>query len=122
MPIQQYCSTKLTKQTSHLQFIYRVSGQLADTPTHGLPTRKLDDWQTGHLADWSTRGLDNSWMPSATLHAWFLFFFCPFIDVFLRVYLNIDQAGDSVTCIICPYSLIIQLKQQVLLPAASTKL
>ena len=37
-----------------------VTGQLADTPTRGLPTRGLDDSLTGHLADWSTRGLDNS--------------------------------------------------------------
>jgi len=37
-----------------------VTGQLADTPTRGLPTRGLDDSQTGHLADWSTRGQDNS--------------------------------------------------------------
>jgi len=37
-----------------------VTGQLADTPTRGLPTRRLDDSQTGHLADWSTRGLDSS--------------------------------------------------------------
>ena len=36
------------------------SGQLADTPTRGLPTRGLDDSRTGHIADWSTRGLDNS--------------------------------------------------------------
>ena len=32
---------------------YTVTGQLADTPTRGLPTRRLD----GHLADWTTRGL-----------------------------------------------------------------
>ena len=37
-----------------------VTGQLADTPTRGLPTRGLDDLRTGHLADWSTSGLDNS--------------------------------------------------------------
>ena len=37
-----------------------VTGQLADTPTRGLPTRGLDDSWTGHLADWLTRGLDNS--------------------------------------------------------------
>ena len=54
-----------------------VTGQLADTPTRGLPTRGLDDSRTGHLADWSTRGyrqlaywtsrgLDNSRMPPAT--------------------------------------------------------
>jgi len=28
-----------------------VTGQLADTPTRGLPTRGLDDSRTGHLAD-----------------------------------------------------------------------
>ena len=32
-----------------------VTGQLADTPTRGLPTRGLDDSRSGHLADWSTR-------------------------------------------------------------------
>jgi len=32
-----------------------VTGQLADTPTRGLPTRGLDESRTGHLADWSTR-------------------------------------------------------------------
>ena len=38
----------------------QVTGQLADTPTRGLPTRGLDDSRTGHLAHWSTRRLDNS--------------------------------------------------------------
>ena len=28
-----------------------VTGQLADTPTRGLPTRGLDDSRTGQLAD-----------------------------------------------------------------------
>jgi len=37
-----------------------VTGQLADTPTRGLPTRRLDISWTGQLEDWSTRGLDNS--------------------------------------------------------------
>ena len=54
-------------------FIYsafhQVTGQLADTPTRGLPTRGLDDSRTGHLAYWRSRGLDNSRMPSATLRA-----------------------------------------------------
>jgi len=27
-----------------------VTGQLADTPTRGLPTRGLDKWRTGQLA------------------------------------------------------------------------
>jgi len=40
--------------------LHVVTGQLADTPTRGLPTRGLDDSRTAHLADWSTRGLDNS--------------------------------------------------------------
>jgi len=34
-----------------------VTGQLADTPTRGLPTRGLDISRTGQLADWTTRGL-----------------------------------------------------------------
>jgi len=46
-----------------------VTGQLADTPTRGLPTRGLDDSRTGQLAYWKSRGLDNSRMPSATLRA-----------------------------------------------------
>ena len=37
-----------------------VTGQLADTPTRGLPTRGLDDSQTGQLADGTARGLDKS--------------------------------------------------------------
>ena len=40
--------------------VARVTGQLTDTPTCGLPTRGLDDSWTGHLADWSSRGLGNS--------------------------------------------------------------
>ena len=39
-----------------LRRLETVTGQLADTPTRGLPTRGLDDSRTGHLADWSTRG------------------------------------------------------------------
>jgi len=33
-----------------------VTGQLADMPTHGLPTRGLDKSRTGQVADWTTRG------------------------------------------------------------------
>ena len=36
-----------------------VTGQLADTPTRGLPTRGLDNSRTSQLADWTSRGLDN---------------------------------------------------------------
>jgi len=46
-----------------------VTGQLADTPTRGLSTRGLDISRTGQLAGWTSRGLDNSRMPPATLHA-----------------------------------------------------
>ena len=31
--------------------VERVTGQLADTPTRGLPTRGLDKSRTGQLAD-----------------------------------------------------------------------
>jgi len=30
--------------------LWQVTGQRADTPTHGLPTRVLDESWTGHLA------------------------------------------------------------------------
>jgi len=39
--------------------VLEVTGQLADTPTRGLPTRGLDISRTGQLADWTSRGLDN---------------------------------------------------------------
>jgi len=55
----------------------RVTGQLADTPTCELPTRGLDDSWTGQLAD------------ATGDFACLVFVFWPFIDVFLRVYLNI---------------------------------
>ena len=37
------------------------------------------------------------------------------------MYFDIYHASDSVTCIICSHNLIMQLKQQILLPAASAK-
>ena len=53
-------------QLDHMQM---VTGQLADTPTRGLPTRGLVNSRTRQLAYWTSRGLDNSRMPSATLRA-----------------------------------------------------
>jgi len=47
-----------------------------------------------------------------------VFVFWPLIDVFLHVYLNIYYASDSLSCIVCPHSLVMQL-EQVLLPVAS---
>jgi len=41
-----------------------------------------------------------------------VFVFWPLNDVSLRLYLNTYYASDSVTCIIRPHSLIMQLKQQ----------
>jgi len=38
----------------------RVTGQLADTPTRRYANSRIANSRTGHLADWSTRGLDNS--------------------------------------------------------------
>jgi len=72
-----------------------VTGQLADTPTRGLPTRGLDDSRSGHLAD-------------ATGDFACLVFVCWPLNVFLRVYLSIYYASDSVSCSICQRSLIMQ--------------
>ena len=36
---------------THTHTRTQVTGQLADTPTRGLPTRELDDSQTGQIAD-----------------------------------------------------------------------
>ena len=62
---------KVTLRYHHLPYCCNstifgtVTGQLADTPTRGLPTRRLDISRTGQLADcqladWTSRGLDNS--------------------------------------------------------------
>ena len=53
-------ATRGVSSRRHAGVLGQITGQLADTPTRGLPTRGLDDSRTGHLADWSTRGLDNS--------------------------------------------------------------
>jgi len=34
-----------------IRTVYTVTGQLADMPTRGLPNRRLDNSQTGQLAD-----------------------------------------------------------------------
>jgi len=46
-----------------------VTGQLADTPTRGLPTRGLDISWTGQVADWTTRGLADATKKTKTKHA-----------------------------------------------------
>jgi len=53
-------SIELALLFDHLERPIMVTGQLADTPTRGLPSRGPDNSRTGHLADWSTRGLHNS--------------------------------------------------------------
>jgi len=50
-------------------FVLKVTGQLADTPTPGLPTRRLDISRTGQLADWTTRGLADAAKRTKTKHA-----------------------------------------------------
>ena len=40
--------------------IEMVTGQLADTPTRGLPTRGLEISRTGQVADGTTRGLPDA--------------------------------------------------------------
>jgi len=62
-------------------------------PTCRLPTRKLDDLRTGHLANLSTRRLDKLQIGQlADITGDFMclvFVFWLLIDVFLRVYINI---------------------------------
>ena len=48
---------------------YTVTGQLADTPTRGLPTGGLDISRTGQLADWTTRSLADAAKRTKTKHA-----------------------------------------------------
>jgi len=43
-----------------------VTGQLADMPTCGVPTRRLNKSRTSQVADWSTSGLVNSQMTAVT--------------------------------------------------------
>jgi len=42
------------KAKTNSKWLQRVTGQLADTPIRGLPTRGLDDSRTGQLAYWTT--------------------------------------------------------------------
>jgi len=60
-----------------------VTGQLADTPTRGLPTRGLDDSRPGQVADCTTRGCHRR------LFVLSFRFLAIYFNVFLRVYLNI---------------------------------
>ena len=85
-----------------------VTGQLVDSPTRGLPTCGVDKSQTGQLAD-ATGDFEC-----------LVFIFWPFINVF-AVYLSIHFSRDAVNCI-CPHSLAMQLKQQVLTACGICKL
>jgi len=44
-------SSQTSTNNAALSITKRVTGQLADTPTRGMPTRGLDDSRTGQLAD-----------------------------------------------------------------------
>jgi len=71
---------------------------------HGIATGETDGY-------WPTRGYTNSRIANSRTgqlseltdvtgdFACLVFVFWPFIDVFLRVYLNIYNASDSVSCI-----------------------
>ena len=56
-------SVKISQVTLVVARVPQVTGQLVDMTTRGLPTRRLDNLRTGHVADWTSCGLDNSWMP-----------------------------------------------------------
>jgi len=58
-----------TKRLNEYGGLRTVTGQLVDTPTRGFPSRKLVNSRTRQLAYWTSRGLDNSRMPPATLRA-----------------------------------------------------
>jgi len=77
-----------------LRSTYRLTGQLADTPTRGLPTR-------GQVTDWTTRGCHRRLCMLSFRFFWLL------IDVFLRAYWNI-----TLVIRFCPHSLIMQLKNK----------
>jgi len=52
--ITQPTAQQEDKTYHHIHVIRTVTGQLADWTSRGL-----DNSRTGHLADWSTSGLDN---------------------------------------------------------------
>ena len=65
-PNSVFFSQHMPIPTQPVMLLYQdhmVTGQLADTPTRGLPTRGLDISQTGQLADWTSRGLDYLRLP-----------------------------------------------------------
>jgi len=91
-----------TKGLGYEKTVIRIR-QLADCQLADWMTRGLDISRTSQLAYYTTRGLDKS--RTAQLadvtgdFACLVFVFWPFIDVFLRVYLNIYNTSDSVSCI-----------------------
>jgi len=92
---------------------------------HQLADCQLADWTTGGLVNsrtiqlgaWTSHGLDNLWMPLATLRAWFSFFghllmfSCMCTSTYIALVIRL--------VVLCPRSLIMQLKQQILLLASS---
>jgi len=75
---------------------------------HQVTNSRIANSRSGRFADWTSRGLVNSRAGKSRTgqvadatgdFACFVFVFWPFIDVFLRVYLSIHYASDSVSCI-----------------------
>ena len=49
---------QIEHNNAYADYWYAIdTGQLADTPTWGLPTRGMDISWTGELANWTTRSL-----------------------------------------------------------------
>jgi len=51
------------------QPVVSVTGQLADTPTRGFPTRGLVNSRTGQVTDWPTRSLSDAARRTKTKHS-----------------------------------------------------
>jgi len=81
--------------------------------THGYASSRIANLRTGRLADWTTPGCHRR---LCVLSSHFLAIY----GSFMRVYLDVYYTRNLISCIICPHSLVTQLKQ-ILLSAASAR-
>jgi len=91
--------------------------------THGYANSRSDNSLTGHSGRLINSQTGQLADPTGDFVCVLNFRFLATYWCFLACVLSTETyfASDSVSCIICPQSLIVQLKQQVLLPAASTR-